>query len=324
MPASPENPGRNRSRRLAWLIGAALFLAIAGGLAALVLARFRPGYTPPEERPRRIGRMVGLKGGTFRMGNDLSPRRSERPAHEVSVGPFWIDAHEVTNQQFGQFAKQTQYQTTAEGRGWSLVLDRQAGQWKKVAGADWRHPGGRDTSLVGQEELPVVHVSWYDARAYADWAGKQLPTEAQWEYAARAGLRDGDFPWGREELIGGRYQANYRQGGFPGPARPPDGFDGLAPVMSYRPSGYGAYDMSGNVWEWCGNWYSEEDYQISRRTDPTGPSEGTTRALRGGSWATPAGEHPAHAVWARWDRPPDYSSDQVGLRCVRPEGKDRY
>lgn len=324
MPASSESPGRNHPKPFSWLIGTAIFVAVAGGLAALVLAWFRPRYTPPDERPRRIGRMVRLDGGTFRMGNDLSTRRSERPAHEVSVGPFWIDEHEVTNRQFAAFVEQTRCATTAQRRGRSLVSDRQTGQQQEVAGADWRHPGGPDTSLAGQDELPVVHVSWYDARAYADWAGKQLPTEAQWEYAARAGLRDGDFPWGREELIGGRYQANYRQAPFSRADRPPDGFDCLAPVMSYRPNGFGLCDLSGNVWEWCGNWYSEDYCDFAPPTEPTGPSEGQTRALRGGSWSTPAGDHPAHTVWARWHRQPDYSSDQVGFRCVRVVEPDRY
>jgi sulfatase modifying factor 1 len=318
MPVSPANPGRSHPKRWSRLIGAAVFLGVAAGLAALVLARLGPRYTPPEDRPRRIGNMVRLEGGTFRMGNDRSPRRAERPAHDVSLGPFWIDQHEVTNRQFADFVGQTGYTTTAQRRGWSLVSDRQTGRQREVAGADWRHPGGPDTSLERQAELPVVHVSWYDARAYADWAGKQLPTEAQWEYAARAGLRDCDFPWGREELIGGRYQANYRQGGFAPPARAPDGFEHLAPVMSYRPNGFGLYDLSGNVWEWCGNWYNEEYYQTSPGTDTAGPSEGQTCALRGGSWATPAGEYPGYTVWSRWHRPPEYSSDQVGFRCVRP------
>lgn len=324
MPTIPAHHGRTGPRRWSWLIAGAIFLGVATGLAALGLGRLGPRYTPPDERPRRIGRMVRLEGGTFRMGNDRSPRRAERPAHDVSVGPFWIDEHEVTSGQFAEFVEQTGYVSTAEGRGWSLVSDRRSGQPQQVARADWRRPGGPDTSLDPQPEMPVVHVSWYDARAYADWAGKQLPTEAQWEYAARGGLRDGDFPWGREELIGGRYQANFRQGGDAQPGQAPDGFDYLAPVMSYRPNGFGLHDLSGNVWEWCGNWYNDEYYEMGPRMDPTGPPEGQSRALRGGSWATLASDHAGCAVWSRWHRPPDYTSDQVGFRCVRAISKERY
>lgn len=317
---SRPNPA---SRWIAWTAGAGLFLVVVSGLAVLVLACFRPRYTPPEAEPRRIGRMLHLDGGTFRMGNDESPHADERPVHEVRVGPFWIDTHEVTNRQFDEFVKQTEYITTAEQRGWSLVLHRRTGRESKVAGADWRHPEGGHTSLSIRAEWPVVHVSWYDARAYADWAGKRLPTEAQWEYAARAGLRDNDFPWGCEELIGGRYQANYRQGGFPQSPRAPDGFEYLAPVMSFPPHGFGLYDLSGNVWEWCGNWYQQDDYRSGARVEPTGPAEGTTRVLRGGCWATGPDDHPGYKVWARWHRPPDHTSNQVGFRCVRTCGEDR-
>jgi len=258
-------------------------------------------------------RRVPIPRGTFRMGNDLSPWSDERPAHDVTVGPFLMDAHEVTNRQFARFVEQTGYVTTAQKHGWSYVYDRQTDQWVKTTGADWRHPGGSETSLVAREDFPVVHVSWYDAAAYARWAGGSLPTEAQWEYAARGGLRDADYPWGNEERPGGRYQANYRQFG---PDRGADGFAALAPVGRFPAHGFGLYDMSGNVWEWCADWYAEDAYAASSSENPAGPTQGRLRVVRGGSWLSPEGYRPGHRVWSRGAREPDYTSEDVGFRCV--------
>ncbi len=269
----------------------------------------------PTDGPLALGHRVPIPRGTFRMGNDLSPWPDERPAHDVTLDPFLIDAHEVTNRQFARFVEQTGYVTTAEQRGWSYVFDRQADQWVQCAGADWRHPGGPETSLVARDEFPVVHVSWYDAAAHARFSGGALPSEAQWEYAARGGLRDADYPWGREERLGGRYPANYRQfGGDPAA----DGFAGLAPVGRYPAHGFGLYDMVGNVWEWCADWYAEDTYATSRSDNPAGPAQGRTRVVRGGSWLSPQGYRPGHRVWARASRAPDYTSEDVGLRCVWP------
>jgi sulfatase modifying factor 1 len=315
-------------RRAVWsvrfVLTALMAVAAVAATAAVASVVFRPRFVPSEGPPRQIGQMASLAGGTFHMGNDLSPHPGERPAHEVSVGPFSIDAHEVTNRQFAEFVEKTGYITTAQQRGRSLVLDWSSGQWREVRGADWRHPGGPDTSLARRDEMPVIHVSWHDAQAYAAWAGKRLPTEAQWEYAARAGLRDADFPWGGEELLAGRYQANYRQGGLfgLGGGRPPDGFDGLAPAMSFRPNRFGLYDVSGNVGEWCADWYGEDYYASSPAEEPAGPDEGCERVLRGGSWASVEGERPGYLVWVRWHAPPDYSSEQVGFRCATvPRGR---
>jgi len=300
------------------LIWAGTLLAAGAGLVAVAAGTFRPADFP-KQRPhkqRSIGRMVRIPEGTFRMGNSLSAYADQHPAHDVFVGSFWMDEHEVTNRQFAQFVAQTDYQTTAERRGWSLVFDRKTGEWAKTQGADWRHPGGPETSLVGRDELPVVHVSWYDARAYARWAGKRLPTEAQWEYASRAGLRDADFPWGHRELIDGRYQANCSQGWFPEDLAA-DGFATLAPVKSYRPNRFGLYDTAGNVWEWCEDWYAEDYYRSSPRENPAGPARGRMRVRRGGSWVCAAGDGSGCKVSTRSKCDPDVCYQDVGFRCVR-------
>lgn len=293
-------------------------LLLAVGVTAAwglgVLRRSGPPEEPPKA-PEPIGRMVPIEGGTFRMGNDLSPHADQRPAHDVRVGPFRMDEHEVTNRQFAQFVEQTGYRTTAEQRGWSYVPARRGLEWGRCPGADWRHPGGPHTSIHGRHHYPVVHVSWHDAVAYAAWCGKRLPTEAQWEYAARSGLRDADYPWGREERIGGEYQANYRQ---PGLAPDADGHDGPAPVRSYPPSPFGLYDISGNVWEWCGDWYAEDFYAASPRRDPTGPEQGRCRVLRGGSWLSPESYSFTHHVSYRGKALPEQTYANVGFRCVRP------
>ena len=297
------------------LVGA--ILSAAGVSAAWALGILHRDNAESDGEPplRPIGRMVRLPGGTFRMGNDLSSHGDERPAHEVLLGPFSIDEHEVTNGQFAQFVAETGCRTTAEQNGWSYVHDRQSQAWVKQAGADWRHPGGPDTSLIGRDDFPVVHVSWYDATAYARWAGKQLPTEAQWEYAARSGLRDADFPWGREELIDGQYRANYCQHGEDPAA---DGSEMAAPVRSYPPSPLGLYDISGNVWEWCADWYEEDYYRSSSSKDPTGPSDGQMRVQRSGSWLSPEDFRCGHHVSSRAKRPPEATYQHVGFRCVKP------
>ena len=300
--------------RIKLILAAALLLAGVVS-AAWALGVFRRDAPPADSTPpRRIGRMVPIPAGAFRMGNDLALDADRRPAHEVIVGAFSLDEHEVTNRQFAQFVDQTGYVTTAEQRGWSNVFDRRRKQWVRCPGADWRHPGGPDTSLDARDDYPVVHVSWHDATAYARWSGKQLPTEAQWEYAARAGLRDADYPWGRQELIDGRYRANYRQHGKD---RAADGFEMLAPVKSYPPSRFGLYDVSGNVWEWCRDWYAEDYYRASPRENPPGPAEGQMRVIRGGSWLSPENYRFGHHVSSRDKRRPDETYQHLGFRCIR-------
>ncbi len=300
-----------------------LLAILAAAVAVAVVARRGNRVGGPavdhrraaEELDRRIiGRMVALPGGTFQMGDDLSPEPDARPAHTVRLSPFRIDEHEVTNGQFAAFVQATGYVTTAEQRGWSLVWDEELGHRVETPGADWRHPGGPYTRIDGRDRYPVVHVSWYDAVAYCRWANKRLPTEAEWEYAARSGLRDGNFPWGNDELVGGRYRANYRQHGR---AIDADGFARLAPVKSYPASAFGLYDMCGNVAEWCADWYAADYYGTGPRHNPPGPAEGTERVVRGGSWVSPEEYRADHHVAARSRYSPDITSDHIGFRAVR-------
>jgi formylglycine-generating enzyme len=263
---------------------------------------------------RTLGKMVSIPGGAFRMGNDASARPAERPAHEAVVEEFLMDEHEVTNRQFAEFVRQTGYVTKAEERRYSQVYDLKKRQWGKCLGADWRHPGGPETTLDGKDDYPVVHVSWFDAQAYCHWSGKRLPTEAEWEYAARSGLRDADYPWGREETPDGRHMANYWQHNRDEPA---DGFLTLAPVKSFPPNRFGIFDMSGNIWEWCGDWYADDYYAQSPRENPPGPSEGRNRVIRGGSWLCPENFFVGYTVFARAFRTPEETAQNIGFRCVQ-------
>ncbi len=304
-------------------VSATTLLVAVVASAVWALGRSRQDQLPTDSSPppRHLGGMVPIAAATFRMGNDLAADSDRRPAHDVHVSSFRMDEHEVTNRQFAEFVDQTGYITTAEQRGGSNVYDHRRGEWVWQTGADWRHPRGPDSSLQGRDDDPAVHVSWYDAQAYAQWAGKRLPTEAQWEYAARSGLRDADYPWGRHELIDGRYQANYRQHGKDPAA---DGYEALAPVKSFPPSRFGLYDMSGNVWEWCGDWYGEDYYREGPRRDPSGPAEGQLRVLRGGSWLSPENYRFGHHVSTRDKRAPEETYQHVGFRCVRPTRSKPY
>ena len=289
-------------------------LAVASVAGAWLLLRPDEVATTPMPGRPSLGRMVHLAGGAFRMGKQIGAA-DQRPVHEVTLSPFWIDEHEVTNRQFARFVAQTGYVTTAEQRGWSHRFDRQTEQWVRSEGADWRHPGGPETSLTGRDAHPVVHVSWHDAAAYARWAGKRLPTEAQWEFAARAGRRDADYPWGDEEMVDGRYRANYRQHDKPPGA---DGFEFAAPVRQFPPNRFGLYDVSGNVWEWCRDRYGEDYYGAGPPRDPAGPGDGEEQILRGGSWLSPENYRPGHQTATRHKQAPEASYEHIGFRCVRP------
>lgn len=261
--------------------------------------------------------MVLVPGGTFRMGNEFSDAPDQRPAHDVTLDPFWMDAREVTNRQFARFVLATGHRTTAERRGWSRVFAPSRG-WVRVAGADWRHPGGPDTSLDNRDDYPVVHISWHDAAAYAAWAGKRLPTEAQWERAARAGLCDADYPWGSEARPAGRYEANYYQGWYPEDDLAVDGYAGPAPVGSYLPNAFGLFDMAGNVAEWCADGYAADYYAQSPVVEPAGPPHSDARVHRGGSWLSAENNGAAYKVYVRAAQAPDDPRQDLGFRCVRP------
>jgi formylglycine-generating enzyme len=305
--------------------------------------------------------MVKIPGGDFLMGSaDKEGRPDEYPQHAVHVDGFYMDATEVTNAMFMQFVKTTGYKTTAERTpDWeelkkqlpagtskpadsllvaaSLVftppsqpiqLNDVSQWWQWVKGADWKHPQGPGSSIKGKENLPVVHVSWDDAMAYAKWAGKRLPTEAEWEWAARAGLTNQPFTWGVEPVDKGQSKANIWQGRFPDHNTVTDGYARVSPVKSFAVNAYGLYDIAGNVWEWCSDWYRSDYYSQTgskKSINPVGPAasydpeEPTVpkRVVRGGSFLCHASYCSSYRVSARMKTSPDTGLEHTGFRCVK-------
>jgi formylglycine-generating enzyme required for sulfatase activity len=257
--------------------------------------------------------LVFVPGGDFTMGSEGGSYANERPAHTVFLESFWIDQTEVTNAMFGAFVAQAGYQTDAESAGFSRGYDTDTGKSAQAQGADWEHPLGPDSSLSGLADHPVVHVSWNDARAYCEWAGRRLLTEAEWEKAAR-GTDGWTFPWGND-FDGTRLNsADVNLGAGRGNTGFDDGFQLTAPVGSY-PQGaspYGALDMVGNVWEWVNDWVDEAYYLSSPPADPGGPASGEYRIVRGGSWHDP--EDGNRAAYRGWASPQD-TDITLGFRC---------
>jgi formylglycine-generating enzyme len=259
--------------------------------------------------------VIELPGGRFLMGSETGfAADGEGPVRVVEVAPFAIDAHAVTNARFAAFVAATGHVTEAERYGWSFVFSgfvpplvaargAVAGTpwWLAVDGACWRAPEGPGSTLDGREDHPVVHVSWNDAVAYCRWAGTRLPTETEWEYAARGGLEQRTYPWGDELTPGGEHRCNIWQGDFPTTDTAEDGFAGTAPVDSFPPNGYGLHNVSGNVWEWCADWF--------------GPP-GAARAMRGGSYLCHASYCNRYRVAARSSNTPDSSTGNLGFRCA--------
>jgi formylglycine-generating enzyme len=277
--------------------------------------------------------MVLIPGGASWMGSEDAfayPDDGEGPLREVETSPFWIDGHAVTNARFGEFVEETGYVTEAERFGWSFVFAgflpdsfpptqavAQTPWWRKVERADWGRPDGPQSSLDGLLEHPVVHVSWNDAQAYCDWAGTRLPTEAEWERAARGGLDRKVFPWGDDLEPGGEHRMNVWQGDFPAHNTLEDGFLGPAPVDSFPPNGYGLHNMTGNVWEWTADWFHPSFRGRDRSRDPAGPPRGTHRVQKGGSYICHHSYCRRYRVAARTGNTPDSSTGNLGFRCVR-------
>lgn len=303
------------------------------------------GSVPPAMAGAREFRRVNhastdgmrlLSGGEFLMGNDGDygfVADGEGPVHSVRLAPFHIDATCVTNEQFNAFVNATGHKTDAELFGWSFVFfghltpgqqatavrARVLGSewWCRIDGATWRHPEGPGTNIKQRWAHPVVHVSWRDALAYAAWAGKRLPTEAEWEYAARGGLVQKRFPWGDDLEPGGRHLMNVWQGVFPTQNTEGDGHYGPAPARSFKANGYGLYNMTGNVWEWCWDVFDSGYYRISPADNPTGPAAGERRVMRGGSYLCHASYCNRYRTDARSSNTPDSSTTNLGFRCVR-------
>jgi formylglycine-generating enzyme len=305
--------------------------------------------------------MVKIPGGTFMMGgNNSQASPDEYPRHKVTVDGFWIDVHEVTNRQFAEFVDATGYVTTAELKpdweelkkelppgtpkpdesllvpasmiflqaGGPVDLNDYGQWWEWKDGACWKHPHGPGTDIKGMEDYPVVHISYYDAQAYCKWAGKRLPTEAEWEWAARGGLVDNIYPWGNEPVNEGKPKTNSWDGHFPYDNTEWDGFFYTAPVKSYSPNGYGLYDMAGNVWEWCSDWYRADYYQMVNSPDgiknPQGPADSYDpdepyahkRTIRGGSFLCNDGYCSGYRAARRMKTTPDSGMEHLGFRCV--------
>jgi formylglycine-generating enzyme required for sulfatase activity len=309
--------------------------------------------TDPQAAGAGPDGMVWIPGGTFRMGSDHH-YPEEAPAHPVTVGGFWIDPRPVTNAEFARFVRATRYVTVAErpadparypgarpellapassvfrSPGRPVPLTDPYQWWTYVPGADWRHPDGPGSSVKRKPDHPVVHVAWDDVTAYADWAGRQLPTEAEWEYAARGGLDGAEFAWGDELNPGGRWMANTWQGDFPLHNTTEDGYAGTAPVGRYPANGYGLWDMIGNVWEWTVDWYqahAETSHACCTLDNPRGgardrsadPRDGARvprRVMKGGSHLCAPNYCRRYRPAARMAQPVDTSTSHLGFRLV--------
>lgn len=308
--------------------------------------------------------MVYIPGGSFMMGGDNEQAdKDEFPKHNVKVDPFWMDEQEVTNAQFKKFVDATGYISTAEKKpDWeelkkqvppgtpkpdesqlvaaSLVftppsqpvdLNNYSQWWSWVPGANWKHPEGPDSNIDGKDNYPVVQISWDDAVAYCKWAGKRLPTEAEWEFASRGGLKNNIYPWGNEHISKGIAKANSWEGHFPNENIAKDGFAALAPVKSFAPNGYKLYDMAGNVWEWCADWYRNDYYEQASKTpaieNPQGPKETESfdpdepytpkKVARGGSFMCNDSYCSGYRVARRMKSSKDSGMSNMGFRCVK-------
>ncbi|WP_217586623.1 formylglycine-generating enzyme family protein [Lentibacillus saliphilus] len=279
--------------------------------------------------------MVYIPGGDFLMGtNDKSgfPADGEGPIRKVTVKPFYMDVHTVTNQQFQAFIEDTGYVTEAEQFGWSFVFHvlidqtnaqfvrqrvQQTPWWLVVEGATWAHPEGPNSCISDRMDHPVTHVSWHDADAYCQWAGLRLPTEAEWEYAARGGLEQKTYAWGDELTPNGEHYCNIWQGQFPTTNTVADGYVSTAPAKSFPENGYGLFNVAGNVWEWCSDWFATNIHKRGGRENPTGPVSGTSRVMRGGSYLCHHSYCNRYRVAARTSNTPDSSTGNIGFRCVK-------
>ncbi len=314
------------------------------------------GYSKPAAYTaaagKDTGKMVLITGGTYLMGTNDPRFADAAPEHSVKVGGFYMDAHEVTNAQFAAFVKATGYVTVAErplnpkdypGVDTALLkpgsavftppdhpvgLDNPLVWWRYVPKANWRHPKGPGSTIAGRGHEPVTQVAYVDAVAYAKWAGKRLPTEAEWEYAARGGKGNHTFYWGDSLRPGGKWVANIFQGTFPYQNLKQDGFEGVAPVESFPANPFGLFDMDGNVWEWCADYYRPDYYTGNVSDNPKGPSDSydpdepgaVKRVQRGGSFLCSDEYCIRYRAGSRGKGEESSGSNNLGFRCVRDVG----
>jgi sulfatase modifying factor 1 len=295
----------------------------------------------PARRPavlEDLADMALVPAASFLMGsNDHAayPADGEGPQRAVQLSAFRIDTVAVTNRQFTRFVQETGYRTDAERIGWSFVfyalvhpkavqsVRKDTGValspwWLAVSGACWHAPEGPGSCVGDRPDHPVVQVSWFDAQAFARWAGKRLPTEAQWEAAARGGIVGATYPWGNELAPDGHHRCNIWQGRFPQDNTAQDGYLGTAPARSFEPNAYGLFNVVGNVWEWCADWWSSQWHvpaSTATRADPQGPDGGVNKVIRGGSYLCHASYCSRYRLSARSFNAPDSSTGHMGLRC---------
>lgn len=306
----------------------------SSGSTDKTVSRTAPASTGDE----RLTRMVRIEADTFVMGTDSDvgfPEDGEGPTRQVYLDPFYIDKYAITNAEFLNFVRETAYSTAAERYGWSFVfrelLTEQAHSevidnveaapwWMAVEGANWLRPFGPGSNVIEDDMLdhPVTHVSWQDAKAYADWAGKRLPTEAEWERAARGGLTGRRFPWGDELNPDGDHRCNIWQGEFPSNNTVDDGYFATAPVDAFEQNDYELCSASGNVWEWCADWFSMDYHATDAYSldNPVGPPDGNQRVTRGGSYLCHRSWCNRYRVAARSRNSPQTSTGNIGFRCV--------
>jgi len=300
-----------------------------------------PGLDDPHTAPRSTERadvglhdddFVDISGGTFIMGTDEPYRYQgdgEGPAREVTLGDYRIARNSVTNAQFADFVEATDHRTEAERYGWSFVFhlflpddfpDTRAVAstpwWRQVYGADWAHPAGPQSNLEGLSDHPATHISWSDAAAYCVWAGVRLPTEAEWEMAARGGLVQKPFVWGDEFRPDGQIMCNIFDGTFPTENIAEDGYVGTSPSAAFPANGFGLHDMAGNVWEWCNDWFHTTFHVDGPRVDPQGPPSGEAKVMRGGSYLCHDSYCHRYRVAARSSNTMDSSAGNLGFRVA--------
>lgn len=300
-----------------------------------------------QTRPAKQDGMVFINAAEFEMGADNEQaRQDEFPKHKVKVDAFWIDETEVTNAQFKRFVEATNYSTTAEQdfeykEETGKIIKQKAGSlvfqnlkygddanpntwWKFVEGANWKHPQGPASSIEGKDNFPVVHVSWLDAQAYCKWAKKRLPTEAEWEFAARGGLLNQIYPFGNDNNKLAE-NLNSWNGNFPFENTLTDQFERTAPVKSFAPNNYGLYDVAGNVWEWCSDWYDENYYRfcvenrIFKNPENTTLNNSNEKVMRGGSFLCNDSYCSGFRVAARMKSTQETSLEHTGFRCVKDQ-----
>ncbi|HEX7064129.1 MAG TPA: formylglycine-generating enzyme family protein, partial [Bacillales bacterium] len=286
------------------------------GRVATVKENTRQKTAPTED-------MIYIPGGKFLMGTNSKegfPADGEGPMRKVKVNPFYMDPCTVTNAQFAEFVEETGYRTEAEAFGWSFVFrnflsGKKTGRvvqgtpwWAAVDGAYWYQPEGPGSAIDDRMDHPVVHISWNDAQAYCKWVGKRLPTEAEWEFAARGGLEQKRYPWGDELTPKDEHRCNIWQGVFPKKNTEEDGYAGTAPAKSFLPNGYGLYNVSGNVWEWCSDWFAKSIHRRGGRENPQGAESGTIKVMRGGSYLCHKSYCNRYRVAARSSNTPDSST----------------